>query len=368
MKPKRLLYLSPINWNFIKQRPQFLAAYAAENGFDVTFLSRTPWGKGLFRSRRTAVSANLTAVNICVLPLALRFPLIEKFNNFRLKRLIAGEKFDLIIVGDPRLAGVLPENSAIPVFFDCMDNYPDFYSGKIREAISRQQKRLCRLAGGIIVSARKLKDILVREYAADPEKITLIRNAAADDFPEKAKVAADGKITPADMLYAGTVDHWFDWEAVVGFARKYPERSIRIAGPLAVPPPENLPENIELYGKVPHSQIPGLIRNAKLMIIPFVKNPLIEAVDPVKLYEYLSLGKRVLSAYWEELENFQPEPRLIFYSDSGDFAGKAAALLDNPPETDDTPDAGFHAKNNWSTRGKCLTDFINLKIEEKYSR
>ena len=172
-RPAKLLYLSPISWNFLKARPQFIAGYAAENGFEVTYLARTPWGKGLIRSRRERLSKTLTAVNICVLPLALRFLLIEKFNNFRLKRLIAREKFDLIIVGDPRLTGALPDQCPVPVIFDCMDKNPDFYTGKIQEYVRSQEDNLCRIAAGIVVSAQKLRDILVAEYAISPDKISI---------------------------------------------------------------------------------------------------------------------------------------------------------------------------------------------------
>jgi hypothetical protein len=40
--------------------------------------------------------------------------------------------------------------------------------------------------------------------------------------------------------------------------------------------------------------------------MPFLVTPLIEAVDPVTLYEYINFGKPILSVYYDEIERFMP--------------------------------------------------------------
>jgi hypothetical protein len=40
--------------------------------------------------------------------------------------------------------------------------------------------------------------------------------------------------------------------------------------------------------------------------MPFQVTPLIESVDPVKLYEYINFGKPILSVYYDEIARFAP--------------------------------------------------------------
>ena len=344
----KVLYFSPVEWNWIKQRPHFMAEALACEGNEVHFCSRSPWGKKSFWSKYRQESEKLLIRDFTVLPCALRFPWIEKWNARSLRKILFREQYDVVVLTDPRLVAILPdpENFETPVIYECMDRNSYFYEGKLREQIRKREEQLCRRATAIVASSNALKQILQEEFSVPSEKITVIRNAAADNLLEKAENCCCDAV---DLLYAGTIDHWFDWTPVTAFAEKYPERKIRIVGPAAAVP-KKLPSNIEMFGSVPHAEIPGLIRKSAGLIMPFHPNELIRAVDPVKMYEYLAFGKPVISSYWQELEYFRNNRNLNFYHTAEEFISYAERIL-NESSSGNT-DQDFLRENSWSKRGK----------------
>jgi hypothetical protein len=54
--------------------------------------------------------------------------------------------------------------------------------------------------------------------------------------------------------------------------------------------------------------MPAYLYNFDVCLIPFLKNKVTEAVDPVKLYEYLSSGKPVVARDLYELRRYKELP------------------------------------------------------------
>lgn len=46
-------------------------------------------------------------------------------------------------------------------------------------------------------------------------------------------------------------------------------------------------------------------RNMDCLIMPFILNDIISDVDPVKLYEYISMGKNIISVKYREVKRFE---------------------------------------------------------------
>ena len=67
-----------------------------------------------------------------------------------------------------------------------------------------------------------------------------------------------------------------------------------------VSPLETLP-NVRLLGNKPYADIPAYLYHFDACLIPFLLNQVTKATDPVKLYEYLSLGKPVVATDMAEL-------------------------------------------------------------------
>jgi glycosyltransferase involved in cell wall biosynthesis len=103
--------------------------------------------------------------------------------------------------------------------------------------------------------------------------------------------------------YAGALNHWFDVPAVTRAAELRPDWDFLLIGPVDavnVNPLRKLP-NVSLTGPVPYAELPQRLAGCDLALIPFKLTPLIEAVNPVKLYEYLACGLPVVSSRLPEV-------------------------------------------------------------------
>ena len=348
----KIFYFSPISWNCIKQRPHFLVESFARLGHEVCFFSRNAIGRA--DNHVSSPLPGLIVKERGVLPFALRIPVIDSINSYYLRKSIHWEDFDILLFTEPRHFLLWPFSDGFrgKIIYDCMDRIPEFYSGNVKARMEAYEQALCNRVDAIVVSSRSLERHLISKYSISSGKISLVRNAVNDD------IAADR--SPAikrGIVYVGAIDSWFDWSVISMYAQKHPERIITLIGPVHVRP-EILPSNIILIGKIPHDQAMRYIRGAELLLVPFKVNSLIEAVDPVKMYEYLAFGKNVLSAYWSELEHFLPNQHLRFYRSFNEFEDGVESILTSISVCDeDTVDNDFIMKNNWIARSR---EFLNV--------
>ena len=70
--------------------------------------------------------------------------------------------------------------------------------------------------------------------------------------------------------------------------------------------PQNLdlPDNVQILGPKSHSEINEIARRWKAAIIPFKTGPLADAVDPIKIYEYLALGLPTVSFSMPQIDDY----------------------------------------------------------------
>ncbi|MDJ0321725.1 hypothetical protein [Pseudarthrobacter sp. PS3-L1] len=88
---------------------------------------------------------------------------------------------------------------------------------------------------------------------------------------------------------------WFDWTLIISAAIERPNWTFEIIGH-GMPDNLVLPKNITFLGPKPHSEFVEIAARWKVGIIPFKASALTYAVDPNKIYEYLALGLRVVTA------------------------------------------------------------------------
>jgi teichuronic acid biosynthesis glycosyltransferase TuaH len=86
-----------------------------------------------------------------------------------------------------------------------------------------------------------------------------------------------------------------------------------------------------------------------VMLMPFVVDRLIEAVDPVKLYEYVAFGRPALAPRYPESERFAQWVRLYNNVDEA-VSSLFEMLASDVSDTSRTARAAFLAENAWSQR------------------
>ena len=106
--------------------------------------------------------------------------------------------------------------------------------------------------------------------------------------------------------------------------------------------------NISLVGKVVPADLHSYVSRWKVGIIPFVQSGLSDAVDPIKIYEYLYFGLPVVVTGIGHLKDY---PKTYFATKSN-IREKIAQAIADATSIDDLED--FLRKTTWEARFDSL--------------
>lgn len=104
--------------------------------------------------------------------------------------------------------------------------------------------------------------------------------------------------------YSGALAHWVDsriLDVCIASRRKYNFVFIGTYYGMWV----RLLPNVFILGHKPYDQLPDYVRRFSVGVIPFVKNEITEAADPIKFYEYCAAGIPVVSTDVGDVELYR---------------------------------------------------------------
>jgi len=307
---RRILYAMHIDWRWIKQRPQFLAEELATE-HDVQVVHRLiPGFRGPVRGEGSLAISGL-------------LPLPWSWKKFRwatrpVQQCWVGNiarKFrpDIVWLTSPALLEMIPARLMdLPVVYDCMDDALGFAASNTRcELLASLEAELVSRSRLILCSSSRLRLTLADRYGRHiAAKVALVRNGISTAFlsrsplPEAStsckKQSSGGR---TKIAYFGTIAEWLDFESLATALEHNESVEFHLIGPCDVRKyPKH--ERLKLHGPVAHQSLPALAANFDAYMMPFQLTPLIEAVDPVKLYEYIAFGKEIISIGYPEVNRF----------------------------------------------------------------
>lgn len=105
--------------------------------------------------------------------------------------------------------------------------------------------------------------------------------------------------------FVGRIADWIDLELVYRCASELRSWSFVFVGPsnIDLSPYRSIP-NMIFLGQKDHRLVPQYIERFNVCLMPFVQNKLVASVNPLKMYEYLAVGKPVVSVPMPEIEEF----------------------------------------------------------------
>jgi teichuronic acid biosynthesis glycosyltransferase TuaH len=356
-EPIRLLYLMHVDWDWIWQRPH---ALASELSRDPSLHVRVAYLPNWRRRQLTRNSSAVRRVPIPQLPLGRLAP-VRVANRWLAKCLlaVAGAVWrpDAVFITFPTLLTVLPGRMRGLPLYDCMDLAPEFARDPSeRRRLIYLEARLVARATRTFVPSEYVGHVLSSRYAGCVP--TLVRNgydAGLQGLPE-AEGAFSDPTRAVRLGYFGTVAHWFDSALVLRSLDEFPWLEMHVWGPLMRELGSH--ERLHVHGPIRHPEIPRESDAMDALIMPFQVTDLIRGVDPVKLYEYLALGKPVITVYYPELERFRG--LVSFYSTREGFwrlleelrASRSSML----PVSSSV--SGFLAESTWISRAATIADAI----------
>lgn len=188
--------------------------------------------------------------------------------------------------------------------------------------------------------------------------VKLVPNAFEDwSTPSSAApVVAAPKTASPDSLTVGYFGHltraWFNWELIAATAEARPGWTFEIIG-YGCEGEMKLPGNVKLLGKREHADLPGHAARWNVAMIPFRTSQLTAAVDPIKIYEYISLGLPTVVTGMPHLEGY-PGVRCA----EGAQAFEQAIVAAASERLDATTIATFLADNRWANRIDTLLELV----------
>lgn len=126
---------------------------------------------------------------------------------------------------------------------------------------------------------------------------------------------------PARVGYLGNLSDFFDWETMIHAADTLAEVSFHFHGPVD---PQAQKDKVEQLQRRPNCHFTGRITREKgarlipgydALLIPFVQNPAMDAVNPLKLWEYFATGRPVVSSPMTTLQSLN---RVIYFAGTPD--------------------------------------------------
>lgn len=315
-----LVYISPVRWDSIAQRPHFFAKAALEYGFEEILwieptASRFPKFKDLVTKLKSveassfAKPVNVKVISTNFLPLEPFGKIYDILNYFAKQKVIKSIKKQLVgkraifASGKPSRLGINIIESINFEFsvFDVMDDYEHFFDGISAKSISLNLKKMIAKVDACSFSSHAL----LHKYGSLAKVRHLILNACADDFFQACQINKpenEKERTIFTYGYIGSIASWFDWDCVINLARENPKDKVVLVGPNYSYVPANIPENIIMKPAVKHDEIPMILSTFDYGIIPFRVNSLTECVDPVKYYEYCACRLKVLTTPFGEMK------------------------------------------------------------------
>ncbi|MBV4417365.1 glycosyltransferase [Clostridium tyrobutyricum] len=204
-------------------------------------------------------------------------------------------------------------------------------------------------------------DALYRKFSKKHNKTYIIKNGLdIDNFPlTKNKIPHDLPRKRRIVGYVGAVATWIDWGLVNYMIRS--NYDFVFVGPKYGDVNLNFnKDNIYFLGEKRYEDLPYYISNFSCCIIPFKVNEMTNSCNPIKLYEYMALGKPVVSTGIYEVGKLQD----ICYISKGknDFMKNIDRAINGETQQLINSRRKFALNNSWEKR---VSNIIQVLEENK---
>ena len=388
-----IVCFSSIDWQFIWQGHQEIMSTLAANGNRVLFVENTGvrapafrdlprvtqriknWWKGTKGFRRE--HENLFIYS----PILLPFPyssVVRRINRSLLTRALNrwmraigfGRPIVWTFLPTPLVRDVMRDLDPAASVYYCIDDFAS--SSHAARKIATSEQQLCREVDLVFVTSEKLRE----KAARFSEHVSLFPFGVSYKKFEEVRVAphqvpADLAALPSPVVgYVGGIHQWMDMRMLTDIARRMPDTTFALVGPLQMDVSTVDAPNLHFLGKKAHDDIPRYIKAFDVGIVPYLLSEYTANVYPTKLNEYLAMGIPVVATDLPEIRRFNADHGLSVAVARGADEFVAALKAALRPSTDQERRARIAVakENSWHARIAEMSELIAGVLEARRKR
>ncbi|MGE3181410.1 MAG: glycosyltransferase [Phycisphaerae bacterium] len=214
----------------------------------------------------------------------------------------------------------------------------------------------------IVTTADNLTDEIRAKRSDVPVRV--IRNGVdVERFQQIAANVARPSDLPAGKRpivgFVGALYRWIDWALIADVVKQLPEFDFVFVGPDDGNPAMDgvaAIANTSFLGGRPYDDVPAYMNAFDVCWVPFTQDHISRAANPVKIYEYLALGKPTVSTPVADVALFE---NCVAVADSAD----AVAMLLRDALREDSQERrqdrlAFARRNTWQARAEEYASFL----------
>jgi glycosyltransferase involved in cell wall biosynthesis len=249
------------------------------------------------------------------------------------------------------------------VVYDCIDDVAVHMPRPALAPLYRKwENELIERASGAAATAQPLLEGL-RARRPDLPTATIRNGVDAELFARVANSSPRPRdLPPASRRpivgFVGALYEWIDWDLIAAVGRALPEFDFVFVGPVgrrgsAIRPPAA--SNLRFLGARPYEAVPTYVRAFDVCWVPFDQSRVSRMANPVKIYEYLALGKPVVSTPVADTDSFAEHVRVG--RDAGEIAGHLRAAV-GEADGQGAERVRFARANSWDARAAEYVSFV----------
>ena len=206
----------------------------------------------------------------------------------------------------PHLAPVIGRLGERLSIYYCIDDYAAL-PGVDPAAVQVMDEELTTKADLVFVASATLLEAKCQLNPAtyvSPHGVDFAHFARAQD-PELPLPPDVANFAGPVIGFFGLIEEWINLELVAHLADHRPDWTFLLIGRVAIPE-ERVPRrpNIHYLGKRPYEQLPAYGKRFDAAIIPYRLTQQVMHANPIKLREYLAMGKPVVSVSTPEIDRY----------------------------------------------------------------
>ena len=280
-------------------------------------------------------------------------------------------------------AALVPKIAGAKVILDIHDLMPDFFAEKFNKSmdstivrvVNFQERVSCWFADHVITVTEIWRQSLI-EKGVPPEKVSVVMNLADHNIfkPINAMNLPDRKDDRFKMIYHGYIPERYGLDLILQSIDQLKSEIPNILFTL-IGDGEFLPElkimaddlnltdtHVEFLDVVPVDQLPSLIAEADIAIVPYRNDVFTDALLPTKLLEYALMGLPTIAACTSTIAYYFDDS-MVQFIEPGNLQELTHAIreLYVDPARRDQLSRGiqtFNQQYNWEASGQKYAELV----------